>query len=63
MGFEPTFEGFADPAVASPAHFPKLLVPEADVLPIELLWNRHTFHVFSIWSIPTTKGISLTITV
>ena len=24
IGFEPTFEGFADPAVASPAHFPKL---------------------------------------
>ena len=22
IGFEPTFEGFADPAVATPAHFP-----------------------------------------
>ena len=28
IGFEPTFEGFADPAVASPAHFPELVAED-----------------------------------
>ena len=50
IGFEPTFEGFADPAVASPAHFPNYWIrkmgsnhrhsdSESDVLPTELFRN------------------------